>query len=313
MRNLEVLAFPLMLGLVTAGTSTPARFDPETIIALERAALDRWGKGDPEGYLETYAPEITYFDPAAERRVNGLAAMRALYEPIAGKVRIERYEMIEPRVQHDGDMAVLSYNLVSHARRSSGDSIVVRWNSTAVYRRISGRWKMIHSHWSYTKPEVKTPISEVGAGPNPQDLVGTWQLMTVKNLRTGEVDSVATHSLAWIIYAPTQMSFTFMRKNRAGGMSPEDFAKLSPAERAKTYHSWAWTEANVQQFGGLASTWRLSGNTITYGSEMRLNPYRAGREFSETIVHLDGSTLVVRTDVTGEPREETSRRINGRG
>lgn len=27
-----------------------------TIIALERAALDRWGKGDPSGYLEISAP-----------------------------------------------------------------------------------------------------------------------------------------------------------------------------------------------------------------------------------------------------------------
>ena len=26
--------------------------DEETILALERAALDRWGRGDPDGYLE---------------------------------------------------------------------------------------------------------------------------------------------------------------------------------------------------------------------------------------------------------------------
>jgi hypothetical protein len=150
------------------------------------------------------------------------------------------------------------------------------------------------------------------AAPTVQDLVGTWQLMTSKNLKTGEVDSVANHTVAWIIYTPTHMSFTYMKKNRRGGISPEDFAKLSPGEKAKVNHSWVWDEANVQQFGALASTWRLSGNTLTYGSEMRINPYRVGREFSETIVRLDKTTLVVRTtpEVTGVPREETSRRIN---
>ena len=35
----------------------------EEILALERAALDRWGKGDPDGYIEIYSSEITYFDP----------------------------------------------------------------------------------------------------------------------------------------------------------------------------------------------------------------------------------------------------------
>jgi ketosteroid isomerase-like protein len=129
----------------------------ETIVALERAALDRWGKGDPQGYLETYAPEITYFDPHQERRVDGLAAMRQLLAPIAGMVKVDRFEMIGAKVQRHGDVAVLSYNLVSHARRPSGDPVVVRWNSTAVYTRLGGQWKIIHSHWSYTRPDLSQP------------------------------------------------------------------------------------------------------------------------------------------------------------
>ena len=44
-------------------------FKPETIIALERSALDRWCKGDPQGFLETYARDISYFSPAEEHRV----------------------------------------------------------------------------------------------------------------------------------------------------------------------------------------------------------------------------------------------------
>lgn len=149
-----------VLMITTTGASACAEFDPGAIVALERAALDRWGKGDPQGYLDTYAPEITYFDPVGERRVDGLPAMQALYHPLTGKIRIDHYDMIEPKVQHAGDVAVLSYNLVSHAKLANGDSVVVRWNSTAVYQRVAGNWRIIHSHWSFTKPELAKPISE---------------------------------------------------------------------------------------------------------------------------------------------------------
>jgi hypothetical protein len=68
--------------------------------------------------------------------VDGLGAMKALLVPITGKIKIDRYEMIGPKVQHSGDMAVLSYNLVSYAKRGDGGSVVVRWNDTEVYGRI---------------------------------------------------------------------------------------------------------------------------------------------------------------------------------
>jgi len=38
----------------------------ETILALERAALDRWNSGDVEGQLEHYSEDVTYFDPLVE-------------------------------------------------------------------------------------------------------------------------------------------------------------------------------------------------------------------------------------------------------
>jgi ketosteroid isomerase-like protein len=122
----------------------------EDVIALERAALDRWGRGDPSGFLETYAPEITYFDAGTERRLDGHAAMTDYYRPFTGKVKVARYEMMAPRIQRHGDVALLTYNLTSVAVRPDGKEISVRWNSTAVYARVRGTWKTIHGHWSLT-------------------------------------------------------------------------------------------------------------------------------------------------------------------
>ena len=35
-----------------------------------------------------------------------------------------------------------------------GPKTTARWNSTEVYQRINGSWKIIHSHWSYVKPDL---------------------------------------------------------------------------------------------------------------------------------------------------------------
>ncbi len=83
------------------------------IINLERAALDRWGRGDPSGFLEICAPDVVYFDPFLKRRIDGVAELTEHYEGIRGKIRIDRYELLNPRVQGDGNLAVLTFNYVS--------------------------------------------------------------------------------------------------------------------------------------------------------------------------------------------------------
>jgi ketosteroid isomerase-like protein len=139
--------------VAAAPASSPVEVQPGQIIALERAALDRWGRGDPEGFLSTYAPEVTYFDPSTPKRIDGLAAMRERYAPITGKVKVDSYDMIDPKVQGQGDVVVLSYNLASRGRNPAGDSLMTfHWNSSTVYARIGGHWKILHSHWSFSAP-----------------------------------------------------------------------------------------------------------------------------------------------------------------
>jgi hypothetical protein len=116
------------------------------IIAMECAALDRWGMGDPDGFLEICAPDIVYFDPSLERRIDGLDELRQYYEPIRGKISIERYELLNPLVQIVGDAAVLTFNHVSYG----GTDDEYRWNCTEVYRRSGDKWEIIQTHWSYT-------------------------------------------------------------------------------------------------------------------------------------------------------------------
>ena len=127
----------------------------QTIIMMERAALDRWGKGDPEGFFEIMAPGQTYFDPMTAKRIDGQGDLRKYMAPFTGKIKIERVEMIDPKVQQSGDIAVLTFNLNDYgAQLGDGPKTTARWNSTEVYQRINGSWKIVHSHWSYLKPDL---------------------------------------------------------------------------------------------------------------------------------------------------------------
>ena len=119
---------------------------------LERRALDRWGRGDPGGFLELYAGDITYFDPVTETRIDGHQAMVDYYRPFTGQIQVARYDMLNANVVVAGTMALLTYNLVNYIRDAQGaESVGSRWNSTVVYRHDGDSWKTLHSHWSFTR------------------------------------------------------------------------------------------------------------------------------------------------------------------
>ena len=164
MRNAIRLAVLLFSCGLLASCAAPAQTGGtdsllDELVALERSALDRWIRLDPDGYLGLYAPEVTYFDPTTERRIAGLEAMQSRLAPIRKMTppfAEPRYDMLDPRVQQHGDVALLTFNLVSYGKLNDGqERVLARWNSTEVYGRPSGTWKILHSHWSYTQPEVK--------------------------------------------------------------------------------------------------------------------------------------------------------------
>jgi hypothetical protein len=151
MKQAAILFFTAVL--LSGGCSSHRGTEPDgkevsnTIINMEKTALDRWGKGDPSGFLEISAPDVVYFDPRLEQRLDGIGALTKLYESVRGKIHIDHYELVNPKVQIAGDAAVLTFNFVAHANDK-----IDRWNCTEVYRRQNNQWRIIQTHWSPTKP-----------------------------------------------------------------------------------------------------------------------------------------------------------------
>jgi hypothetical protein len=132
---------------MTATMAPTTQVIADESIATERAALDRWGEGDPSGFLEVSAPDVVYFDPFLDARIDGREALAAHYEPLRGKVSIDRYEMDNAKVQIIGEAAVLTFNFVSYG----GTDDALRWNCTEVYRRSGSTWQIVQTHWSFTR------------------------------------------------------------------------------------------------------------------------------------------------------------------
>jgi uncharacterized protein (TIGR02246 family) len=156
------LAVALLLFL-SLPSQQPSLLDE--LVGLERGALDRWVRRDPQGYLDLYAPDVTYFDPFTAARLDGVEALRKMVvslppPPVA--VTEPRYELVGAKVQHYGEVAILSFRVINYGRLpGQPESVLARWNSTETYRRAGGRWRIVHSHWSFTTPALAKP-------PGPQ-------------------------------------------------------------------------------------------------------------------------------------------------
>ena len=134
-----------LAGMLAAADGSEAT--AREVLALERTTLDGWQVGNPDPLLAISDPEITYFHVVTDKRLDGLPALRALFEAYRGRPLFDSYEMADPKVQSSGDTAVLTYTLVRHVGTTTS-----RWNATQVYQRKKEGWRIIHSHWSATRP-----------------------------------------------------------------------------------------------------------------------------------------------------------------
>src|SRR5678815_4109822 len=121
--------------------------------ALIPQRLQDWAKAvsakDIQGAMSLYAPDVVSFDINPPLRYSGADKKRqAWLEGFAAYAGGLSYEVHEPAVTAQGDLAfVHSLNHVS-GTLASGHTIEmwVRW--TACFRRIGGVWLVVHDHVS---------------------------------------------------------------------------------------------------------------------------------------------------------------------
>jgi ketosteroid isomerase-like protein len=126
----------------------------KTIIELEKSYNERFSVGDPGGYLDGFADEVSYFDPILENIVVGKEKTVAWLSSIYSNPHIVRSEYLNPTVHvgDSGDFAVLAYNLKTYVLDEDGNEKQRRaWNATHGYRLVDGQWLIVHSNWAFSQ------------------------------------------------------------------------------------------------------------------------------------------------------------------
>ena len=73
---------------------------------------------------------------AVERRLDGLAGLTELCNPLLARVHIDDGRMEGPRAHRWGEMTLLTFQFVSRASEGT-----TRWNTAQVHREIGG-WRL---------------------------------------------------------------------------------------------------------------------------------------------------------------------------
>jgi ketosteroid isomerase-like protein len=142
------LTLPLVvLGGCTSGTSH--RNAEQDIIALERSAADQWSQGNPFGYANNAADDVTWFDDiGAQSRIEGIAAFRKYLASLEGQIPPHTYEIVGPKVQVYDDIGILTFHW--HGSTTDGKPLP-NWKVTSVYQHNGDTWHMVHANWSLVK------------------------------------------------------------------------------------------------------------------------------------------------------------------
>lgn len=121
----------------------------QSVIQMERDALDNWSAGNPSGYSVHMAEDVTYMDDimAMDLKV-GIEEVQAYVESLEGMVGPHDYELVNPNVQQYGSVAILNFHYQPSMDGQKGNP----WKATTVYNYSEGEWKLVHANWSLIKP-----------------------------------------------------------------------------------------------------------------------------------------------------------------
>ncbi|MDG4969517.1 nuclear transport factor 2 family protein [Lactococcus lactis] len=127
------------------------------LIQIEIDALNRFYKGDTSGYRNLWSKEnFSYYDANTSERIDTYEEIYDfLMNRVEGKVNVESYEFLSPRVQFGKDMAVLTYHLPYDDKPNS-----LHYNVIEIFQKTKkDKWEVIHSTWTPLDPSKKDKIT----------------------------------------------------------------------------------------------------------------------------------------------------------
>jgi hypothetical protein len=145
---------------------------------------------------------------------------------------------------------------------------------------------------------------------DPEDLQGTWQIMSIKNLKTGEVDEIAKRRTIWFQVTKTHWTYIWMDLDRKV-VTPEELAKLPEEARVKTNYTKIWNQEHEPRFWASGGTYKIEDGNFVYIDLLSIEPHMIDTDGVEKIVRLDDTTYVYHSRPrNGVVSEYTHRRLS---
>ena len=139
------------------------------------------------------------------------------------------------------------------------------------------------------------------------DLIGTWELVSTKNLNTGKAISGvndAKTGLQWMQFTRSHYMVVGMTRDRSV-TSPADFTKLSPEENVKTNYARIWNEKNEQIFVARGGTYSIEGDKIRQKPTIAIQTVIIGVDSVLKVTRLDKSTMIAQVEFPEVPSPTT--------
>lgn len=140
---------------VVALVATPALAQSNQQVADQVIALAKaqWAaemaNASPAEILKDVADEYTEFSADYPTRLDGKAIQMRMSEAYStAAARPVAAEMVNPKVQVYGNVAILSYNYVGLMRNADGEVSPSLAKSTRVYANQGGAWKLVHANFA---------------------------------------------------------------------------------------------------------------------------------------------------------------------
>lgn len=99
--------------------------------------------------MKDVADEYTEFNAETPTRMDGKDLNMRLADALtSGSSAFVAAEMVNPKVQVYGDVAILTYNFVGMSRDKDGVVEPSLAKSTRVYAKKGGRWMLVHANFA---------------------------------------------------------------------------------------------------------------------------------------------------------------------
>ena len=143
---LIILVFSFCTGIIA---QVPSPSVEDEIIAITYKLWKAENDGDMATRNKYIADDYTEFNSDYSTRIDGKQKNFHLTDAnLSGGTSLAD-EMLNPKVQVFGDVAILTYNFAGVVQGNDGSFNNTKAKSTRVYVKMNGDWKLVHANFGY--------------------------------------------------------------------------------------------------------------------------------------------------------------------